>query len=152
MQPAFHNLPSGKRRVIEGATMSKVVRAASVALAAIFAIVPASKGTTHRGIDGSGADGSLDRRSLSARMTQMYSQLPISFEPNRGQTDPRVKFVARGAGYGLFLTPTEGRLVLRSADTHSLGADAHLPGTRADSAQHSAALSMQFVGANPAPA
>jgi beta-propeller repeat-containing protein len=29
---------------------------------------------------------------------------PISFEPNRGQTDKQVDFLARGAGYGLFLS------------------------------------------------
>src|SRR5690348_12977804 len=28
----------------------------------------------------------------------------LMFEPNVGQTDDRVKFVARGVGYGLFLT------------------------------------------------
>ena len=36
-----------------------------------------------------------------------YGKLPLSFEPNRGQTDEQVKFIARGAGYTLFLTPTE---------------------------------------------
>src|SRR5580704_4845738 len=36
-----------------------------------------------------------------------YGKLPLSFEPNRGQTDKQVKFMARGAGYTLFLTPTE---------------------------------------------
>ena len=29
--------------------------------------------------------------------------LPLFFEPNQGQTAPQVKFLARGAGYGLFL-------------------------------------------------
>jgi hypothetical protein len=33
--------------------------------------------------------------------------LPWSFEPNLGQTDPRVKFLARGRGMTLFVTPTE---------------------------------------------
>ena len=33
-----------------------------------------------------------------------YARLPLSFEPNRGQTDPRVQFLARGRGYTLFLT------------------------------------------------
>lgn len=36
-----------------------------------------------------------------------YGKLPLSFEPNHGQTDAQVKFLARGAGYTLFLTPTE---------------------------------------------
>lgn len=33
-----------------------------------------------------------------------YSETPISFEPNKGQTDGRVKFMARGTGYTLYLT------------------------------------------------
>jgi Calx-beta domain/Beta-propeller repeat len=38
--------------------------------------------------------------------------LAMSFEPNLGQSDPAVKFLARGRGYGLFLTATESVLVL----------------------------------------
>ncbi len=33
-----------------------------------------------------------------------YGRLPLAFEANRGQTDPRVRFLARGPGYTLFLT------------------------------------------------
>ena len=32
-----------------------------------------------------------------------FGRLPLSFEPNQGQTDARVKFLARGHGYALFL-------------------------------------------------
>jgi len=38
--------------------------------------------------------------------------LPLYFEPNQGQTDPQVKFLARGAGYGLFLSAREAVLNL----------------------------------------
>ncbi|HEU4833760.1 MAG TPA: hypothetical protein VFS90_05070, partial [Pyrinomonadaceae bacterium] len=33
-----------------------------------------------------------------------FGQLPLSFELNQGQTDSSVKFIARGQGYGIFLT------------------------------------------------
>ena len=36
-----------------------------------------------------------------------YGKLPLTFEPNRGQTDAHVNFMARGAGYTLFLTRDE---------------------------------------------
>lgn len=36
-----------------------------------------------------------------------WSRQPLAFEANRGQVDARVRFVARGAGYTVFLTPTE---------------------------------------------
>jgi hypothetical protein len=38
--------------------------------------------------------------------------LPLSFEANRGQTDPRVKFLSRGNGYSLFLTDSAAVLTL----------------------------------------
>jgi hypothetical protein len=31
-----------------------------------------------------------------------YVKLPLSFEPNRGQADKQVDFLAHGAGYGAF--------------------------------------------------
>jgi hypothetical protein len=41
--------------------------------------------------------------SLSAPVAA-YGKLPLSFDVNQGQTDRRVKFLSRGAGYTLFLT------------------------------------------------
>src|SRR5207247_7243706 len=38
------------------------------------------------------------------RLVQRYGELPLSFEANHGQTDSRVKLLARGSGYTLFLT------------------------------------------------
>ncbi len=48
-----------------------------------------------------------------ARINANYGKLPLSFEANVGQTDERVKFTARGAGYGLFLTADEAVLSLQ---------------------------------------
>ena len=36
-----------------------------------------------------------------------YENLPLGFEANSGQTDPSVRYLARGAGYQLFLTDHE---------------------------------------------
>ena len=44
-----------------------------------------------------------------------YAQLPLSFEANRGQFDPKVKFLSRGSGYTLFLTGDEAVLTLKSS-------------------------------------
>jgi hypothetical protein len=49
----------------------------------------------------------------AARPVALYSHLPLSFEKNQGQTDPQVKFLARGGGYTLFLATDEAVLVLR---------------------------------------
>src|SRR5213594_2010335 len=39
-------------------------------------------------------------------------RLPLAFEANQGQTDPRVRFLARGRGFSLFLARNESVLVL----------------------------------------
>jgi hypothetical protein len=42
-----------------------------------------------------------------------FAQLPLGFEENRGQSDPSVRYLARGPGYTVFLTESETVLVLR---------------------------------------
>ncbi|MEK6283140.1 MAG: SBBP repeat-containing protein [Acidobacteriota bacterium] len=55
--------------------------------------------------------GSLD----TARIKNAYNSSPLSFEVNKGQTDSQVKFLSRGSGYGLFLTPTEAVIALNNS-------------------------------------
>jgi uncharacterized repeat protein (TIGR01451 family) len=50
---------------------------------------------------GSRVPDSSGRRARDPRAALV--KLPIMFEPNRGQSNPNVKFLARGAGYSLFL-------------------------------------------------
>jgi uncharacterized repeat protein (TIGR01451 family) len=47
--------------------------------------------------------------------------LPLFFEPNQGQTDPQVRFLARGAGYSMFLTANEAVLELRPSAPSPFG-------------------------------
>jgi hypothetical protein len=42
-----------------------------------------------------------------------YRHLPLIFERNQGQSDPRVKFLVHGSSYGLFLTDDSAVLSLR---------------------------------------
>ncbi len=53
------------------------------------------------------------------KFKRSYGQLPLIFEPNEGQTDPRVSYFCRGAGYSLFLTPKEAVLTLRQPEPPS---------------------------------
>lgn len=41
------------------------------------------------------------------RVNAAFAKLPLIFEANQGQTDPQVRFLSRGPGYTLFLTPDE---------------------------------------------
>lgn len=46
-------------------------------------------------------------------VSDVYGELPLSFEPNHGQTNDQVKFLSRGReGYNLFLTSNEAVIVL----------------------------------------
>ncbi len=62
------------------------------------------------------------RRSSSWRAS--YAHLPLSFEPNEGQAASPARYVARGAGFTLFLDRTSAWLVLQKpqdAILHSVG-------------------------------
>jgi hypothetical protein len=81
-----------------------------------------------------------------------YAKLPMSFEPNRGQADFQVKFLARGSGYTLLLSPTEADLALRSSPSRVYGEAGELaasaPGNTQKTANPFAALRLRFLGAN----
>src|SRR5580765_6044884 len=47
-----------------------------------------------------------------ASTVAIYGKLPLAFEINRGQSSAEVKFLSRGGGYILFLTPFEAVLNL----------------------------------------
>ncbi|HET7215008.1 MAG TPA: SBBP repeat-containing protein [Terriglobia bacterium] len=58
------------------------------------------------------ADSLHNARNLKL-WSSRYAHLPLSFEANRGQTDARVKYLARGQNYTLFLTGHDAVLALR---------------------------------------
>jgi hypothetical protein len=71
----------------------------------------------------------------SSQLRASLAQLPISFEPNRGQSDSQVKFLAHGRGYGLYLTPSEAVLTVPRSENHLQQAE----------------IEMQLAGANQQP-
>src|SRR5438067_594848 len=79
------------------------------------------------------------------RVEAAYGKLPMSFELNRGQTDRKVKYLSRGAGYNLFLTQTEATLALykneEKSDSTSRGHHSIL----------NSVVRMRLKGANPRP-
>ena len=59
-------------------------------------------------------------RSAAAVEQQVHARvsldaIPLGFEANQGQTDPAVKYMARGSGYTVFLTENEAVFALKSA-------------------------------------
>src|ERR1039458_3536576 len=63
-----------------------------------------------------------------------YNNLPLSFEENRGQARPGVKFLAHGRGSTLLLTPNEGQFQISGKE------------------KQQTLLRFTFPGANHAPA
>jgi hypothetical protein len=85
--------------------------------------------------------------SSKAKAISQSMSLPLFFEANQGQSDPQVKFLARGSGYGLFLTEDEAVLQLRHA---SPGAQHLSTSSRFSvaSSQPSSVIRMHLDGAN----
>jgi hypothetical protein len=50
--------------------------------------------------------------------TDTFGRLPLSFELNQGQADSRVRFLARGQGYGIFLTDNGAAFSLGGSSLH----------------------------------
>ena len=56
----------------------------------------------------------LPASAARSRIQATYAALPLAFEPNQGQSDPQVKYMARGNGYTVFLTSNDAVLSLQS--------------------------------------
>ncbi len=126
----------------------------SFVLAAAFAVVSAAQQSGGKRSQNPIAP---ETSAMQARLAESYGKLPLSFEANAGQTDPRVKFLSRGRGYTLFLTADEAVLALRTTkskrteDRNSKSAVLNLQsqiGNRQSTAP--AVVRMKLVGADPA--
>ncbi len=95
-----------------------------------------------------------DHSSKSQPAATQLLNLPIQFEANQGQVDESVKFLARGQGYNLFLTPTESVMVLhqREVSKQKPAQAGHDPLAMAEPAPlKQAVVRMKLEGANPSP-
>jgi len=121
--------------------------AAPFVLALSLAVMPlrSAPRTSGKQIDARGQDknaGTLN--SVSNR----YGKIPLSFEPNVGQSDPQVQYISRASGYALFLTPRETVFLLKSgspktSDATKSGLNGSAPFERGSS------LRLQFLNSNP---
>ena len=89
------------------------------------------------------------KQSAKPQVSDAYGHLPLSFEENRGQTDAQVKFLARGGGYSLFLTPTEAVLKLRAPSKSAKPGAMPIAFHPDDAEQKLSVVRIKFEGANP---
>ena len=91
-------------------------------------------------------------QATSMRVSEAYTQLPMHFEANRGQTDSQVKFLARGSGYSLFLTATEAVLAWRKDEGRQVKDEKKTPASSlTPHPSPGGTLRMRLVGANSTP-
>ncbi len=106
----------------------------SLAFLAIFSLLPAT---------GRSADNNSQPAMAAKRSGASFGTIPLSFEPNQGQIDPRVQFVSHGRGYSLFLAPGEADVTLeRQAGRQDWPVQGNLAAVGVDT------LRMKLVGAN----
>ena len=102
-----------RRRLVAACAPGGIFVAVAVLMAlAATVLVLGSRRTSGRDVASNVSTDSARPPERSVRLPP----LPLIFEPNQGQTDPQVKFLARGSGYALFLTADQAVLTLR----HSL--------------------------------
>ncbi len=92
------------------------------------------------------------------RVRASLEALPLAFEKNQGQTDPQVKYMARGNGYTVFLTSNETVFALsassqaassaRVAGKRAMGITSRVADHKAEK-EPTAAIHMRLVGGNP---
>jgi hypothetical protein len=124
-------------RLVRGGTVSVLLAAFYICF---FVGLPAEDAASHAAAsDASRVAAHSTFANARPRLLETYGRLPLSFEVNRGQAPSQVDYLARGAGYTLFLTGDGATLVLSGAAS-------------AQGAPHTAAsrseLSMRLAGAN----
>jgi hypothetical protein len=88
------------------------------------------------------------------KIADLYGKVPLSFERNDGQAEAQVKFLARGNGYTLFLTPSENVLALRktpkgAANVLRIKMIGSNPAPRVEATSQLAGRSNYFIGNDP---
>jgi uncharacterized protein (TIGR03437 family) len=95
----------------------------------------------------------LPSPTVHLQVAETLSQLPLSFEANRGQTDKTVQFIARGKGYTLYLADAEARFELRDKTNQRSAFSLQLAGASfnglLEGMEPLPARSNYFIGNNP---
>ena len=85
--------------------------------------------------------------SMQQRAVTAYNNQSLAFEPNQGQTDSQVKYMARGDRYMLFLTNREAVISVPAPSKHTRRGMWHTVAQETLSA--SSVVRMQILGASP---
>src|SRR3954453_14781764 len=84
----------------------------AIAMVAVVAIAGSSHVRAERKSVRASASQVRPTAAQDSRVRANLAALPLAFEANQGQTDPEVKYMARGNGYKLFLTSSKAIMSL----------------------------------------
>lgn len=103
------------------------------------------------GLETSGiASAAKSPEAARAAVEDGYGRLPLHFEANLGQADGAAKFLSRGNGYNLFLTPTDAVLTLARDSRERKGPAAQqAPAAGGPDTRSVDVIRLRAVGANP---
>jgi hypothetical protein len=116
------------------------------AACALVGMQPGSRGNAVSGAAAQKSAPATRREAMGA-----YAKLPIAFEQNEGQTDARVKFVAHGTEYALFLTDGGAVLSLEARPNPgngTIGPHAQRPELARAAKTRGATLRLNWAGSN----
>ena len=128
---------SGTATCALGANQSAIGRSRRLPYCLLFIALLLGAAILHQ--DGGASFPTTAKIRSNSQWAHLYASLPLSFEANRGQTDPSVNFVSRGQGYTLFLAGSDAVLTLRHPKSATQATAAPSPGD---------AIRMHLLGAN----
>ncbi len=87
------------------------------------------------------------------KVENAFAKMPLRFEKNEGQTSNEVKFLSKGKGYTMYLTPTEAVMVLtKTINSGQSPMDRFDPLNEFEPPKtETSVVRMKVVGANPNP-
>lgn len=141
--------PSASRRICASCVVAVV---ATVAVA-LLAFSPARLRAAFAGSSSLVSHSKTVPPSARDHVKASFASLPLGFEPNYGQTDPQVKYMAHANGYTLFLTNHDAVFAFHPKSSSSERSTGHgplaLPAQNThDQPNSQAVVRMQLVGGN----
>jgi hypothetical protein len=135
-------------------------RGSTLALLAISCVALTASVLANR-TDQSAHSAKNDIASRRLGVARAYGQLPLSFEPNVGQARTGIDYIARGAGFSIYLSPVAATMALadtalssRSGRPNAQVVRINLEGANRDSKASGGdrlpGVANYFVGSNPA--
>jgi len=150
--------PSDPRMFLPASGIVAVAVLAALGIALAGGFRPTSGSKTAKQVATAPGLAPAPKAQDSGRVRGRLAALPLAFEANQGQTDPQVKYVARGRGYTVFLTAHDTVFAVHSSSlavdtrvtqSHGVARATQPAAERATARDRTAAIHLRLDGGNP---